>query len=130
MAEDILTPEQTVAAYVGAMREQALKFKAMADAGKINGLAQMTLLMQEASLVAEDYWLQPERCFAGGSVGWGNGAEAPPDAEPTFTTRSQCDTTAEVEVAVVVEGRKIASDAYRLQFQGGRWWIEGQLARK
>lgn len=130
MAEATLSPEQTVAAYVAAMREQALKFKAMADAGKISGLAQMTLLMQEASMVAEEYWLHPERCFAGGSVGWGHGADVAPGVEPTFITRTLADTTADVEVAVMVDGERVAGDAYRLQYQSGRWWIEGQLARK
>ncbi|HSJ02517.1 MAG TPA: hypothetical protein VK956_08695 [Verrucomicrobium sp.] len=126
------TPEQTVSAYLNAMREQAQKFKALADNGKISGLAQMTLLMQEASMVAEDYWLHPERSFAGGSVGWAQGGDGVTDAAtiPTFTTREVSDTCADVEVALLQDGQKVAADAYRLQLKDGRWWIEGQLARK
>lgn len=114
------------------MREQAQKFKALADSGKISGLAQMTLLMQEATMVAEDYWLHPERSFAGGSVGWAQGGPggAGAGAVPAFTTREVSDTCADVEVALMQDGLKAASDAYRLQWREGRWWIEGQLARQ
>lgn len=129
--EGNLPPEQVVKAYVLAMRAHAARFQALTASGRHSGLGPLTLLMQEAAMLAEDYWWHPERCFAGGSVGWGNQA-AENGAEPEFFVHQRTETFADVEVRPTGPdaGSAAAGDVYRVLCREGVWRIEGQLRAK
>lgn len=125
--EGNLPPEQVVKAYVLAMRAHAARFQELAASGKHSGLGPLTLLMQEAAMLAEDYWWHPERCFAGGSAGWGNQVAAN-GGEPEFFVRQRTETSVDVEVRS--SEPDVTGDIYRVLCRDGVWRIEGQLRAK